>query len=102
MYELKPERTFLADYRAFKREHPELVRDLRAALDELAAHGRVSEGYRPYVLDNPGGNYNGCIDFHIGEEEVDVVVLYIPHRSNPVIRLVRICGHDKLFRGPLL
>ena len=101
MYELKPERTFLSDYRVFKREHSELIRDLREALDELAAHGRVSEGYRPHVRHNPGGNYNGCIDFHIGEDEVDVVVLCIPHRSNPVIRLVLIGGHDRLFRGPM-
>lgn len=43
---LKPERTFLLDYRMFKRENPELVRNLREVLDELAVYGRVSEGYR--------------------------------------------------------
>ena len=82
-------------------EARELVRDLRGALAELAARGGVSEGHRPHALDNPGGNYNGCIDYHIGGDEVDVAVLHIPHGSNPVIRLVRIGGHDKLFRGPM-
>lgn len=101
MYQLVIEESFRADYRIFKRTHPDLLSDLREALDELRRTGTVPEEYRPHLLSNPGGNYNGYMDFHLGPEEVDVVVLYRPHKSNPSIRLVRIGAHDQLFRGPL-
>ena len=48
-----------------------------------------------------GGNYNGHIDFHLSDGLVDVVVLYLPHKTNPVIRLVRMGSHQELFQGPL-
>ncbi len=54
------------------------------------------------ILDNPGGNYNAYWDFHLADGLVDVVVLYMPHKTNPIIRLVRMGSHDELFQGPLL
>ena len=32
--------------------------------------------------------------------EVDVLVLYLPHKTNPIIRLVRMGSHKELFQGP--
>ena len=41
--------------------------------------GAVPNEYGPHELSNPGGNYNGHIDFHLSDGMVDVVVLYMPH-----------------------
>ena len=101
MFLIKLEPQFMADYARFKRRRPELIGELRDAIDQLAATGSVSEGYRPHALSQPGGNYNEYIDFHLSEGAADVIVLYMPHRTNPVIRLVRIGEHSELFQGPL-
>ena len=101
MFLIKPEPQFIADYLNFKRLHPELVGELQDAIDELAATGTVSAGYYPHALSNPGGNYNGYIDFHLSEGTTDIIVLYMPHSSNPIIRLVRIGEHSDLFQGRL-
>ena len=53
----------------------------------------------PTSSQTPGGNYNGHIDFHLSDGLVDVVVLYLPHKTNPVIRLVRMGTHQELFSG---
>ena len=41
------------------------------------------------------------MEFHLADGMVDVLVLFMPHRSNPVIRLVRMGSHQELFQGPL-
>lgn len=69
---------------------------------ELVENGVVPEEYRPHALVNPGGNYNGHIDFHLSDGKVDVLVLYMPHKTNPVIQLVRMGTHEELFAGPML
>ncbi|MDN0055219.1 type II toxin-antitoxin system RelE/ParE family toxin [Collinsella ihumii] len=84
MYEVKPEPQFQTDYRRVMREHPELKPEFRAAVRELMQTGSVSEQYRPHVLQNPGGNYNGHIDFHLSDGKTDVIVLYVPHKTNPI------------------
>ncbi len=101
MYEIRVEPAFKADYKRVIRRHPHLRSELQAAIEELAAHGAVPPQYNPHILNNPGGNYNAHWDFHLSDGLVDVVVLYMPHRSNPVIRLVRMGSHDELFRGPM-
>lgn len=63
-------------------------------------NGKVKESYQPHVLNKNGGNYNGHIDFHLIDGKVDIIVLYMPHKINPVIRLVRIGSHRELFQGP--
>ncbi len=99
MYEVKPELQFQRDYRSVMRRHPELKQDFLTAVRELTQTGRVSEQYRPHMLDNPGGNYNGHMDFHLSDGKTDVIVLYVPHKTNPVIRLVRMGSHKELFQG---
>lgn len=101
MYEIKPEPQFQNDYRRVMRKHPELKPEFQAAVRELMQSGNVSEQYRPHVLQNPGGNYNGHVDFHLSDGKTDVVVLYVPHKTNPQIRLVRMGSHDELFYGPV-
>ncbi|WEV46798.1 type II toxin-antitoxin system YafQ family toxin [Bifidobacterium sp. ESL0690] len=101
MFQIKIDPQFVKDYEIFRRRYPFLVAELQAAIEELAQYGEVPSGYRPHPLNNPGGNYNGHIDFHLSDGEVDVVVLYLPHKSNPIIRLVRIGEHAQLFQGPL-
>ena len=95
MFEIKVEAQFKADYKRTMRIHPQLKTEFRAAVAELAAHGSLPAEYGANELSNPGGNYNGHID-----GLVDVVVLYLPHKTNPVIRLVRMGSHEELFQGP--
>lgn len=101
MFQIKTDEAFRADYRKVKRSHPHIVPELKAAIEELAINGKVSPCYHPHSLENQGGNYNGHINFHLSDGEVDVVVLYLPHKTNPQIRLVRIGTHSDLFQGPL-
>ena len=93
MHQIKFDSSFVLDYQRVVRRHPWILR-------ELAESGELPESYGAHLLDNPGGNYNGHIDFHLSDGAVDVVVLYLPHRSNPIIRFVRMGSHDELFRGP--
>lgn len=99
MYEVKPEPQFQTDYRHVMREHPELKPEFQAAVRELMQTDSVSEQYRPHMLQNPGGNYSGHIDFHLSVGKTDVTVLYIPHKTNPIIHLVRMGSHDELFHS---
>ena len=39
-------------------------------------------------------------DFHLSDGIADVIVLYLPHKTNPVIRFVRMGSHSELFQGP--
>ncbi len=102
MYEIRLDSSFVADYRRVTRRSPRIKAEFEAAVSELAAHGELPEEYRAHILSNPGGNYNGHVDFHLSDGEVDVIVLYLPHKTNPVIRLVRMGSHDELFQGPAL
>lgn len=101
MFEIKVEAQFKADYKRTMRVHPQLKTEFKAAVAELATHGSLPAEYGAHELSNPGGNYNGHIDFHLSDGFIDVVVLYLPHKTNPVIRLVRMGSHEELFQGPL-
>lgn len=101
MFEIAVESSFKADYKRVVRNHPHLRDEVQAAIAELAAHGEVPASYNPHVLSNLGGNYNGHVEFHLLDGKVDVLVLYLPHKTNPVIRLVRMGSHNDLFQGPL-
>lgn len=102
MFEIRVEPAFKADYARTMKRHPQLKSEFKEAVSELVRTGTVPAEYGPHELDNPGGNYNGHIDFHLSDGMVDVVVLYMPHKTNPIIRLVRMGSHDELFQGPLL
>ena len=102
MYEIKVEPAFKADYARVMKRHPRLRGEFKEAVSELMRTGAVPNEYGPHELSNPGGNYTGHIDFHLSDGMVDVVVLYMPHKSNPIIRLVRMGSHDELFQGPLI
>ena len=95
MFEIKVEAQFKADYKRTMRIHPQLKTEFKAAVAELAARGSLPAEYGAHELSNPGH-----IDFHLSDGLVDVVVLYLPHKTNPVIRLVRMGSHEELFRGP--
>lgn len=97
MFEIKVEAQFKADYKRTTRTHPQLKTEFKAAVAELAARGSLPAEYGAHELSNPGGNYNGHIDFHLSDGLVDVIVLYLPHKTNPVIRLVRMGSHEELF-----
>lgn len=101
MFTVKFEAVFQEDFKRVMRKHPELLGEFKAAVAELTAHGVVPDQYRPHELSNPGGIYNGHIDFHLSDGLVDVIVLYLPHKTNPIIRLVRMGTHGELFQGSL-
>lgn len=102
MFEIRIEPAFKVDYVRTMKRYPHLKSEFKEAVSELMRTGMVPDEYGPHELSNPGGNYNGHIDFHLSDGIVDVVVLYMPHKTNPIIRLVRMGGHGELFRGPLL
>lgn len=101
MFEIAFEPGFRDDYRRVKRAWPGVTREFAIALELLRVNGTLPEEYGAHELLNPGGNYNGHIDFHLSDGRVDVVVLYRPHKTNPSIRFVRMGTHDELFQGPL-
>lgn len=100
-YQIIADKAFRADYKNVKRRYPEVIAEFKSAVAELAATGTVPDSYNPHPLNNFGGNYNGHYDFHLSDGKVDVVVLYLPHKTNPSIRLVRIGAHSDLFQGPM-
>lgn len=100
MFEIKVEAQFKIDYKKVMRTHPQLRDEFKSAVSELMTYGRLPAEYGAHELSNPGGNYNGHIDFHLSDGLVDVIVLYLPHKTNPIIRLVRMGSHQELFQGP--
>jgi mRNA interferase YafQ len=54
--------------------------------------------YDLHVLSKSTRRYNGLMDFHLSDGKVDIIVLYLPHATNPIIRLVRIGSHKDLFQ----
>lgn len=102
MFRITSDPVFDRDYRRIIHSHPWIKGEFSAAVQELASSGRPPKSYGAHILDNPGGNHNGHIDFHLSDGQVDVVVLYMPHKSNPEIRFVRMGTHEELFQGPNL
>ncbi|OZG50399.1 type II toxin-antitoxin system YafQ family toxin [Bombiscardovia coagulans] len=97
MYELKVSKDFRKDYRRLSRWNPKLARELTDLLEhELQVYGRVPEQCRPHTLDNRGGLYNGCGEFHLLD---DVLVIYSPFNPKGTITLRRICTHRELRTG---
>lgn len=101
MYQLKVEPQFKKDYQKLKQQHPELINDLINTLNQLQLNGIVDTEYRPHLLNNRGGNYNGSYEYHLSDGKVDVLVIYMPHKTNPAIRLIRVGSHNELFRSTL-
>ncbi|MDF7664143.1 type II toxin-antitoxin system YafQ family toxin [Bifidobacterium sp. ESL0763] len=97
MLEVYYSAAFLADLRRLKRYDRACVEELRDLMvDELQVEGRVPDGYRPHILDNPGGLYNGCVEFHLRD---DVLVLYTPAKPKASVTMRRICTHAELTTG---
>ena len=101
MWEVQFEPGFLRDARSVIRRHPQIKEELAVAVELLAEAGRLPEGYALHELSNPGGNYNGHMDFHLSDGLCDVVVLCVMHEGRATIRFVRMGTHDELFRGRL-
>lgn len=99
MFTITYEEIFLADYKRVTRQHPFIKQELIAAVRILAETGKLPDSYRAHMLTNSGGTYTGHIDFHLSDGLIDVVVLYLPHKTNPTIRFVRMGTHSELFQG---
>ena len=98
MYEIDSHsKEFDKDFKRLARYNRVLARELMELIaDELMPNGRVPDSYRPHVLDNPGGLYNGCMEFHLAD---DVRVLYYPPAPRDVIHLRVIRTHEELSTG---
>ena len=97
MFEIFRSRDFVDDVNRLARRHPSLVRDLYAVVDEeLAVYGAVGDAYDPHVLENRGGHYNGCMEFHLAD---DVLVLFSPPYPKRSLTMRRICTHAELSSG---
>ena len=94
------EPTFKADYKRVKKRSPFVAEEFNAVLSAILETGQVPDAYSPHELMNPGGNYNSRMEFHLSDGLTDVLVIYMPHKSNPSIRFVRMGSHEELFRGP--
>ncbi len=100
MWKLGIERTFQRDYARHKHDRADVPKLVEEALAELAETGTVSGGYQPHPLANPELNYLGHMEFHL-DEDLDLLVIYLPHATQPSIRLVRMGPHNELFHGPV-
>jgi mRNA interferase YafQ len=97
MFEIFRSRDFVDDVNRLARRHPGLVRDLYAVVDEeLAIDGAVGDAYDSHVLENRGGHYNGCMEFHLAD---DVLVLFSPPYPKSSLTMRRICTHAELSSG---
>lgn len=61
----------------------------------------VKDEYDLNILDNRGGNYNESYEYHLSDGKVDVFVIYMPHKTNPTIRLIRVGDYNELFHSSL-
>lgn len=88
---------FDRDFKRLYRYSATLARELVDLMaDELMANGCVPDSYKPHVLSNPGGLYNGCMEFHLAD---DVLVLYSPPKPRDTIRMRAIRTHAELTNG---
>ncbi|MBR3317169.1 MAG: type II toxin-antitoxin system YafQ family toxin [Atopobiaceae bacterium] len=101
-YEIVFEPQFKRDYKRVIAQRPSIKGELFMALQELEAHGKVPDGYKPHLLIQHGGNYTGHMEFHLAEGRYDVIVIYQPHHTNPSVRMVRMGKHRELFQSPTL
>ncbi|OZG67288.1 addiction module toxin RelE [Bifidobacterium eulemuris] len=93
MVEVRFTPEFSADLARLSRWRVDYAREVRDVVaDFLATDGCVPDSYGPHVLNKPGGCYNGCVEFHMGDD--DVLVLY--WRGRGFVRMVRICSHAEL------
>lgn len=99
--EIKFESAFKADYKRVKQQRPAIAKEFAHVLKTLVEEGEVPQEYNPHLLDNPKANYTGHMEFHIAEGAFDVLVIYMPHKTNPSIRFVRMGSHAELFHGKL-
>jgi mRNA interferase YafQ len=99
--EVKFEKAFKTDYKRIKREHPAAAEEFVHVLKALLEDGEIPSEYNPHLLDNPKANYTGHMEFHLAEGAFDVLVIYMPHKTNPVVRFVRMGSHDELFHDSL-
>ncbi|WEV52918.1 type II toxin-antitoxin system YafQ family toxin [Bifidobacterium sp. ESL0704] len=97
MLDLKFSTEFDADLSRLARYDAGLAQELVSLMvDELMVQGCVPDGYRPHPLNNPGGLYNGCMEFHLRD---DVLVLYSPLKPKNIVCARRICTHEELTTG---
>ena len=96
-YIIKYEPQFKRDYKVFKHEHSELIKEFKNTVNQLIETGKVREEYHIHQLNKRGGKYSDHLDYHLSDGKVDIVVLYKPHKTNPIIRLVRIGDHGTIF-----
>ncbi len=99
--EVKFESAFKADYQRAKRKWPAVIKEFDSLLGVIIETGEVPPEYNPHLLDNPKANYTGYMEFHLAEGTYDVLVIYMPHKTNPVLRFVRMGTHRELFQGGL-
>lgn len=55
MFIIKYEPQFKKDYKRFKHEHPELIKDFENTVNQLIKTGKVGQGYDLHPLDKRGG-----------------------------------------------
>lgn len=97
MFELRYTSEFDADLERLARFNGSLAIELCELIHtELERHGSMPDGYDPHPLSNPGGLYNGYMEFHLSG---DVLVLFWPPEPKSFVRLARICTHEELRTG---
>jgi len=102
MFYIKVEPAFKSDYKRVVKKWPQVRAELKEAVAQLAQNGSLPAAYNPHLLVNSNANYTNHMEFHLAGGECDVLVLYVPHKTNPVIRLVRMGSHKELFDGRLV
>ena len=98
MFEIRTDsKKFDRHFKRLGRYDVKLAEELLSLMyEDLQETGRVPEMYRPHVLDNPGGLYNNCMEFHLDN---DVLVIYYPPVPDSFIRMLAILTHEELRTG---
>lgn len=99
--EVKFENTFKTDYERTKREHPAAASELDHVPKTLLEEGEIPSEYSPHPLDNPKANYTGHMEVHLAEGAFDVLVIYMPRKTNLVVRFAWMSSHDELIHDAL-
>ncbi|MBS5748574.1 MULTISPECIES: type II toxin-antitoxin system mRNA interferase toxin, RelE/StbE family [Actinotignum] len=90
---------FQTDLKYVVRQQPYIQEELRELVAAVREFGEIPPGYNPHELTKARGTYTGYFGLHLQEGKFDVIVLYRRHRSEPIIRFVRIGSHRDIFQG---
>ena len=97
MNEIKIEHQFISDYSEIVKQYPCVKQELCFLIEHILVMGVAPKNNMSFLLTRPGGKYNGHIDYHIEDGQLDVIALYFANSNGRTFRFLRIGKHDNLY-----